>query len=147
MGFDEFTGTIQHRLELPGTGETVRATLSTLGERLQEGEARQLGSTRPMEVGWYLTGPAAEHGQRIDWYEFVTRVGEITGAERPEAAYPARVVVDLAAGQVPESELGQVREQLPEDEDDENWRKLFEVVEAGGWGAAEEAQTDGGPQP
>lgn len=36
MIFDEFTGEIQHRLELPGTGETVRAiraTLMTLGQR------------------------------------------------------------------------------------------------------------------
>ena len=149
MNFDEFTGETQHRLELPGTGETVRAiraTLSTLGERLQEGEARQLGANLPMEIGWYLTGPVAEHGQRFDWREFVTRVSEITGAERPVAAYQAQVVVDLVASQVPESEIRQVREQLPESEDDENWRKLFSVVDAGGWGEAEEAQTGGGPQ-
>ncbi|RDZ88954.1 DUF2267 domain-containing protein, partial [Haloferax sp. Atlit-6N] len=25
MNFDEFTGEVQHRLELPGTGEAVRA--------------------------------------------------------------------------------------------------------------------------
>jgi hypothetical protein len=30
MNFDEFTGEIQHRLELPGTGETVRAIRATL---------------------------------------------------------------------------------------------------------------------
>lgn len=37
MNFDEFTGQVQHRLELPGTGETVRAiraTLMTLGKRI-----------------------------------------------------------------------------------------------------------------
>ena len=150
MNFDEFTGTVQHRLELPGTGETVRAiraTLSTLGQRIQEGEARQLGSNLPMEIGWYLTGPVAEHGERFDWREFVARVGEIEGVDPPEAAYHAQVIVDLVATLVPPSEMRQIREQLPESEDDENWRKLFEVVDAGGWGDAEEAQTGGGPQP
>jgi len=150
MNFDEFTGAVQHRLELPGTGETVRAiraTLSTLGGRIQEGEARQLGSNLPMEIGWYLTGPVAEHGERFDWREFVARVGEIEGVDSPEAAYHAQVIVDLVATQLPPSELRQIREQLPESEDDENWRKLFEVVDAGGWGDAEEAQTGGGPQP
>jgi SAM-dependent methyltransferase len=31
-------------------------------------------------------------------------------------------------------------------EDDVNWRKLFAVIDAGGWGDAQEAQTGGGPQ-
>lgn len=42
MNVDEFIGTVQHRLELPGTGETlraIRATLLTLGERLPAGNA------------------------------------------------------------------------------------------------------------
>ena len=150
MNFDEFTGQVQHRLELPGTGETVRAiraTLSTLGQRIQAGEARQLASNLPMEIGWYLTGPVEAHGERFDWREFVARVGEIEGADPPEAAYPAQVIMDLVSTQVPASELRQIREQLPESEGDENWRKLFEVIDAGGWGEAEEAQTGGGPQP
>ena len=150
MNFDEFTGQLQQRLELPGTGETVRAiraTLTTLGQRIQEGEAKDLAGSLPMEVGWYLTGPVREHGERFDWQEFVTRVSEIEGIDRPEAAYHAQVVVDLVASIVPPAELRQIREQLPESEDDENWRKLFEVVDAGGWGEAQEAQTGGGPQP
>ena len=150
MNFDEFTGAVQHRLELPGTGETVRAiraTLSTLGQRIPAGNAEDLAASLPMEIQWYMTGAVAEHGQRFDWQEFVTRVSEITGAERPEAAYQAQVIVDLVASQVPQSDLRQLRDSLPESEDDENWRKLFEVVDAGGWGDAEEAQTGGGPQP
>jgi hypothetical protein len=42
MNFDGFTGEIQHRLEFPGAGETVRAiraTLMTLGRRIPEGNA------------------------------------------------------------------------------------------------------------
>jgi uncharacterized protein (DUF2267 family) len=136
MDFDEFTGTIQHRLELPGTGEAVRAiraTLMTLGERIPEGAAADLAASLPMEIRWYMTGAVREHGQRFDWREFVDRVAEIENAEGTDAAYHARVVVDLVETLVPESDFRQLRDQLPEGEDDENWRKLFEVVDAGGW--------------
>jgi hypothetical protein len=34
---------------------------------------------------------------------------------------------------VPPSDLQQLRDQLPEAEDDENWGKLFELIDAGGW--------------
>ena len=150
MNFDEFTGQIQHRLELANTGETVRAiraTLMTLGQRIPEGAAEDFAASLPMEIKWYMTGAVHDHGQRFDWREFVSRVSEIEGVDPPEAAYHARVVIDLAASVVPPSDLQQLRDQLPESEDDENWRKLFEVIDAGGWGDAEEAQTGGGPQP
>jgi uncharacterized protein (DUF2267 family) len=136
MNFDEFTGTIQHRLELPGTGEAVRAiraTLMTLGERIPAGAAEDLAASLPMEIRWYLTGAVAEHGQRFDWQEFVSRVSETENADPADAAYHARVVVDLVHSQVPPSDFQQLRDQLPESEDDENWRKLFETVDAGGW--------------
>lgn len=136
MNFDEFIGQVQHRLELPDTGRAVRvtrATLMTLGARIPEGNANDLAASLPMEVQWYMTGAVHDHGQRFDWSEFVTRVSEITGADPADAAYQARVVVDLVASEVPESDFRQLRNQLPESEDDENWRKLFELVDAGGW--------------
>lgn len=136
MNFDEFTGQVQHRLELPGTGEAVRATratLMTLGQRIPEGNAEDLAASLPMEIRWYMTGAPEEHGERFDWREFVNRVSEITGADPPEAAYHAKVIVDLVASQVPASDFWQFRDSLPESEDKENWRKLFEVYDAGGW--------------
>ena len=150
MKFDEFTGQVQHRLELPDTGRTVRAiraTLMTLGQRIPEGNAEDLAGSLPLEIRWYLTGAVHEHGQRFDWQEFVTRVSEIEGpgVDKPEAAYHARVIVDLVREVVPPSDFQQLRDQLPEG--DENWRKLFELVDSGGWGDAQEAQTGGGPQP
>ena len=149
MNFDEFTGTVQHRLELPGTGETVRtirATVMTLGQRLPEGNAEDLAASLPMEIKWYMTGAVDDHGQRFDWSEFVDRVSEIERSEPVDAAYHARVVIDLVHTLVPESDFRQLRESLPESEDDENWRKLFEVVDQGGWGEGQESQTGGGPQ-
>ncbi|WP_435074584.1 DUF2267 domain-containing protein [Halorubrum sp. HHNYT27] len=132
MDFDEFTGEVQHRLDMPGTGETVRAiraTLTTLGQRIPEGNAADLAASLPLEIKWYLTGPVAEHGQRFDWQEFVTRVAEIEGADPADAAYHARVIMDVVQSQVPESDFSQLREMLPESEDTENWGSLFEVVD------------------
>jgi uncharacterized protein (DUF2267 family) len=140
MNFDEFTGEVQHRLELPGTGETVRtirAALMTLGERIPAEAASDLAASLPIEIKWYLTGAVQEHGQRFDWREYVSRVSEIEGADPPEAAYHAQVVVDFVADQVPGSDFQQLRNQLPESEDDENWQKLFAVVDAGGWHESE----------
>ncbi|MFP4632654.1 MAG: DUF2267 domain-containing protein [Halobacteriales archaeon] len=149
MNFDEFIGQVQHRLELPDTGRavrTTRATLTALGERIPEGNAEDLAASLPLEVKWYLTGAVGEHGQRFDWQEFVDRVAEESNEDPADAAFHARVVVDLVHDAVPESDFRQLRDMLPESADDENWRKLFELVDAGGWSEAHEAQTGGGPQ-
>lgn len=136
MNFDEFTGELQHRLELPGTGETVRAvraTLMTLGQRLQAGNADDLAGSLPMEIQWYLTGAVHRHGQRFDWSEFLDRVAAIENTDRAQAAYHARVIIDLVREVVPASDFQQLRNQLPEDQADENWAQLFELVDGGGW--------------
>ncbi|MDR5656997.1 DUF2267 domain-containing protein [Halodesulfurarchaeum sp. HSR-GB] len=141
MQFDEFTGTVQHRLSFPGTGETlraIRATLMTLGERIPEGNAADLAASLPMEIKWYMTGAVAEHGQRFDWPEFLTRVSEIENADRADAAYHARVIIDLVHDQVPASDFRQLRDALPESESDEGWGSLFEIVDSGGYSGDEE---------
>lgn len=131
MNFDEFTGQVQNRLELPGTGETVRAiraTLTTLGERLQEGEAKDLSGSLPMEIDRYLL--EADSGQRFDWDEFLDRVWERENMtdpdDRADAAYHARVIIDVVNDAVTPNEMEQVRNQLPSDED---WDDLFELVD------------------
>ncbi|WP_144922050.1 DUF2267 domain-containing protein [Halorubrum salsamenti] len=132
MNFDEFTGEVQHRLEMPGTGETVRAiraTLMTLGQRIPEGNAEDLAASLPLEIKWYLTGAVHNHGQRFDWQEFVERVSEIEHADPADAAYHARVIMDVVESQVPESDFSQLRDMLPESQDAENWGSLFEVVD------------------
>jgi uncharacterized protein (DUF2267 family) len=134
MNFDEFTGQVQHRIEAPSTGKTVRsirATLTTLGQRIPEGNAADLAGSLPMEIDWYLTGAVHEHAQHFDWQEFVSRVSEIEHADPSDAAYHARVIVDLVREAVPESDFRELRAQLPEEEED--WEQLFEVVDAGGW--------------
>ncbi|WP_336002837.1 DUF2267 domain-containing protein [Halorientalis halophila] len=149
MNFDEFTGTVQHRLEFPGTGQTVRAiraTLSTLGRRIPADAAEDLAASLPIEIKWYPTGAVDTHGERFDWSEFVARVAEIEGCDRADAAYHARVIVDFVREQVPESDFQELRDQLPESQETEHWGKLFEVVDAGGWNESQEAAVSGGRQ-
>lgn len=148
MKFDEFTGQVQHRLGMPDTGRTlraIRATLMTLGERIPEGNAADFAASLPIEIKWYMTGAVQEHGQRFDWAEFVERVASIEGqgVDRAEAAYHARVIVDLTETVVPESDFYQLRDQLPESESNGNWRKLFEIVDAGGWSESHKGTTGG----
>lgn len=118
---------------MSGTGKTVRAiraTLVTLGQRIPEGNAEELAASLPTEIKWYLTGAVDEHGQRFDWQEFVERVSEVERADPADAAYHARVIIDVVRSQVPESDFHQLRDMLPESGDSENWESLFEVVDA-----------------
>jgi uncharacterized protein (DUF2267 family) len=150
MNFDEFTGQAQHRLELANTGQTVRAiraTLMTLGERIPADNADDIAASLPMEIDWYMTEAVADHGQRFDWHEYVDRVSAITGADPSDAAYQAQLVVDLLCSVAPDSDVQQLRDELPESPDAQNWGKLFAVVDSGGWSDARERQTGGGPQP
>lgn len=126
MKYQDFVGDVQSRLELPDLGRAVRATravLTTLGERLQAGEATDLAGPLPMEVDYHLE--AAESGQRFDYDEFVSRVAERATVDESEAAYYGRVVVGLVSELVPRSEIEQVRAQLPDDYDD-----LFRLIDA-----------------
>lgn len=128
MNFSEFVGQVQHRLELGQEGEAVRAaraTLTTLGERIVEGEADDLASSLPMEIDRFLR--EADSGQRFSYDEFVERVAEREGVDRPDAAYHAKVILDIVSEVTPASEIIQVKGQLPDDFDD-----LFELVELEG---------------
>lgn len=126
MNFNEFIGDVQNRLELSGPGEAVRATratLTTLGERLHEGEATDLASPLPMEIDRFLTD--AESGQRFDYDEFLDRVSERGAVDRSEANYQAQEVVVVVADVVPAGNIEKARSGLPDDFD-----ALFELLDA-----------------
>lgn len=126
MRFSEFIGQVQHRLELPGEGEALRVTravLTTLGERIQAGEAEDLAAPLPMEVDRFLTSAAS--GERFGYDEFTDRVADRAGTDRSEAAYYSKTVVALVAEVVPSGEIAQVRDQLPTEFD-----ALFELVDS-----------------
>lgn len=126
MNYKEFTGQVQNRLELAELGEAVRAiraTLTTLGERLHEGEATDLASPLPMEIDRYII--EADHGQRFDYDEFLDRVAERGSVDRADANYQAQRIVAFLAEVVPPGNIEKARNQLPDD-----FEKLFALVDA-----------------
>jgi uncharacterized protein (DUF2267 family) len=126
MKFTEFVGQVQHRLELPGEGEGIRATravLETLGERLQAREATDLAGSLPMEIDYYLE--SADHGQRFDYDEFLDRVADRATLDRSDANHYGQVVVGLVSELVSRAEIEEIRAGLTADYDD-----LFALIDA-----------------
>jgi len=115
MNYKTFMGQAQHRLELDELGPAVRVTravLTTLGERIDPGEATDLASPLPMEVDRYLTEGATRETFSFD--EFLDRVGERAGVERSAANYYAQTIIGLVSEVVPPGNIEKVRNQLPE---------------------------------
>lgn len=116
MNYKDFIGQVQHRLSLAEYGPAVRATravLTTLGERIDEGEATDLASPLPMEIDRFLA--TAEHGQRFDYNEFLDRVAERAEVDKPDANYHAQQVLAVVAEIVPPGNIEKVRNMLPDD--------------------------------
>lgn len=125
MNYKDFVGQVQHRLEYAQYGKAVRAiraVLTTLGERMPEGEATDLASPLPMEIDRYLI--EAEHGQRFDYDEFLERVAEREGVDRSDANYHAQQVLVVVAEDVPVGNIEKARAGLPEEFD-----PLFELLD------------------
>ena len=106
MDFSDFTGEVQHRLEL-GT----------------QGEATDLASPLPQEIDYYAV--SVDHGQRFDHDEFVSRVAERADVEESDAAFYAQAIVALLAETVPGGEVDDLQASLPDEFED-----LFELVDA-----------------
>jgi uncharacterized protein (DUF2267 family) len=122
MQHDELIGQVQARARLPSRGEAervVRSTLETLGERLPEGLVDNLAAQLPREVGEHLrrteTLGGIGTGERFDREEFVNRVVERSGADRPQAVYQARVVFEMLDEATTGGIMDRVRDALPDD--------------------------------
>ena len=130
MQYDDFIGEVQHRAQLDSREAALsisRATLTTLSERLDPGEADDLGAQLPDELGRFLED--VDDVERFDFDEFVDRVTEreeIGENDPADAAFHARVVVDVVEEAVTGGELEDIERQLPEDE---GYEQLFEIAE------------------
>lgn len=151
--YNAFVGEVQHRIDAGEQSEAVRTTravLSTLGERLEEGEATDLAGPLPTEIDRYLL--QADHGQAFDFDEFVDRVnarldygdldleadyGTPSSVEESEAVFRAQAVVALLGELVPAGEFDDLEAQLPGEYGD-----LFEFVDVETEPWAEQAQAD-----
>lgn len=131
MDYDDFIGEVQQRTQLSSREDALRATratLTTLGERIQEGEAENLAAQLPKEVGRHVE--KSEGVESFSYEEFVDRIAEREEIDpeddRGEAVYHARVVVDVLEEAVSGGELEDVRSHLPADDE---YDELFELAE------------------
>lgn len=116
MTYDEFVGHVQNRARLGSTGDAVkaiRATLETLGERLFGGEADELAAQLPQEIGEYLRSGGEKQKYSLD--EFLERVNEREGIDKPDAVYHVRVVLEVVGEAVSKGEIEDARAQLPQE--------------------------------
>ena len=125
MQTKDFLGHVQNRARLASEGEALRitrATLETLGERLHGGEAKDLASQLPQEIGAYLTD--ADKEQKYDYVEFIKKVSERegTGTGGAKAVFHAQAVISVVKDAVSTGEIDDVREQLPDEFD-----RMFEM--------------------
>ncbi|RKD95048.1 DUF2267 domain-containing protein [Halopiger aswanensis] len=129
MQYDDFIGEVQHRAQLDSREAALsisRATLTTLSERIQPGEAENLGAQLPEELGRFLE--EVDDVERFEFDEFVDRVAErqeIGEGDPADAAFHAQVVVDVVDEAVTEGAIDDIKEQLP---DDEGYETLFEIA-------------------
>jgi len=124
MDFDEFIGQVMDKLQIGERSKgvrAVRATLTTLAERLQEGEATDLASSLPMEIDFYVLN--AEHGQKFDSNEFIERVAEIEKIDKADAAYHTRIIMQTLNQAIPEGQMKDIRNSLPEE-----YQTIFELI-------------------
>jgi len=119
MNYHQFVGQVQHRARLADTGEAiraVRATLQTLSERLAGGEAKDLASQLPHEIGYYLMWNEGLPPERFGLEEFFRRAAEREGAHSIQIAEAhARAVTSVLKDAVSAGEIKDVRSQLPKE--------------------------------
>ncbi len=118
MDYHHFIDQVQARAHLASSDEALkatRATLETLGERLQGGEPGDLASQLPSEIKSFL-GEEGK-GENFGLEEFLDRVTRREGIEKPAARSHARAVLSVVQEAVSEGELEDVRGQLPREYD------------------------------
>jgi uncharacterized protein (DUF2267 family) len=91
----------------------IQATLSTLAERIAQGEARDLAEQLPPEVAPWLSTNDEAH--RFDVDEFLRRAAEREGTDVPTAEQHARAVFLALGRAVSPGELADLAAELPKD--------------------------------
>ena len=125
MKYDEFIAQVERRTSLDSRDAAIRttaATLETLAERMAGGEAKDLASQLPPEIGVYLQQPFAGAGEPFSLDEFFRRVSDREGVSLADATYHARIIIALISEVVTMGEIENVRAQLPAE-----FRQLFDV--------------------
>lgn len=116
MKADEFLKQVQSRAHLSSRDEAMeatRATLAVLGQRLFGGEAKDLGSQLPEEIGSCLNEkPGSE---TFDLNGFFERISRREGTDISVASEHAKAVISVLCETVTPGEIMDVQSQLPKD--------------------------------
>ncbi len=115
MNHDEFVGHVQHLAHLPSRGDAetiIRATLETLGDRLQPQAAAHVAAQLPSELGRHLQNRAFEH---LSVRDFHARVAEREHADVEKAIFHARCVLDTVREAISPGAVRKLRQQLPQE--------------------------------
>lgn len=124
MEHDAFIGHVVDRAQLSSRGDALtatRATLETLAERIPQGEATDLASQLPKEIGMFLQQDV-DKTERFDSDTFIERVAKRANIDVPAATFQVRAVFDVMADATSEGQLEDVRQALPED-----YQRLFKA--------------------
>jgi uncharacterized protein (DUF2267 family) len=128
MQYRAFVDQVRRRALLDVKAEAekaIGATLETLGERIVPGEADELASHLPPEIGRHLREVEGE--EAFDLEGFYGRVARREGVALEDATYHARTVISVLHQAVPASAMAHLRAILPD-----TFGHLFAFVGKGG---------------
>lgn len=116
MKYDQFIKEVQHKIGFGSKDAALiatKATLQTLGERLSQGEEKDVAAQLPRELGQYLKDSHDRKTFGLD--EFVERVARREGIDSNVARTHAKGVIGVLHKAVSEGEWDDILAQLPSD--------------------------------
>lgn len=116
MKYDEFVKHVGERAEVSreDAESAALSTLAVLGERLEAGEATDLASQLPQELG-DAVGSSTGTGETFSASDFVERVADREGIAPNDADKRARAVLATVQEAVTGGQMEHVLSQLPTD--------------------------------
>ena len=125
MHYAEFLKKVQTLAHLESKEEArqaIQATLETLAERIQGGEALHIASQLPHELHEYLECSPEKAGQKLSLKKFFERVAHRQGREVGEVVASTRAVLEMVKEGLQPGELDDLYAQLPDD-----FKRLFDA--------------------
>jgi uncharacterized protein (DUF2267 family) len=116
VNYAEFLEAVEKRAGMPVTeaANVIRATLTTLTERISGGEARDLATQLPEEFRGYLH-KEVDFAEQLDLVEFLNEVGVRAGTDDDRSAEVARAVLTTLREAVSAEDLKGLESELPKD--------------------------------
>ena len=116
MNYAEFREAVAKRAGLspPEADNIIRATLTTLTERISGGEADDLAAQLPEELREHMHKDV-DFGERLDLAEFLNEVRARAGVDRQVAAEGIRAVLTTVRDAVSAEEFKDMASELPKD--------------------------------